>query len=72
MIGDTEMSVLIYDACTLRRMEMLRARGLCGIRRCEDKGSVVREALRARVLIGRCEDKGSVVREALRARVLLG
>ena len=42
MIGDTEMSVLIYDACTLRRMEMLRARGLCGIRRCEDKGSVVR------------------------------
>ena len=37
MIGDTEMSVLIYDACTLRRMEMLRARGLCGIRRGEDK-----------------------------------
>ena len=73
MIGDTEMSVLIYDACTLRRMEMLRARGLCGIRRCEDKGSVVRWALRSRVLIGRCEDKGSsVVREALRARVLLG
>ena len=41
MIGDTEMSVFIYDTCTLRRMEMLRSWGLCGIRRCEDKGSIV-------------------------------
>ena len=52
MIGDTEMSVFIYDTSTLRRMEMLRAWGLCVIRRCEDKGSVVGEALRARVLLG--------------------
>ena len=40
------------------------------IGRCEDKGSVVREALRARVLytgIRRCEDKGFVVGEKLRA-----
>ena len=39
------MSVCIYDMSTLRRMEMLRAWGLCGIRRCEDKGSVVRYIL---------------------------
>ena len=46
------MSVFKYDTCMLCRMEMLRSWGLCGIRRGEDKGHIVREALRARVLLG--------------------
>ena len=40
------MSVFKYDTFMLSRMEMF------GIRRGEDKGHVVREALRARVLLG--------------------
>ena len=41
------MSVFIYDTCMLSRMEMLCSWGLCGIRRGEDKGHIVREKWRA-------------------------